>query len=295
MRATLTIAEREIRAYFTSPIGYVVLAGFLLISAFFFLVPLIQSQVGSIEAVVGNMTIWLMFLIPALTMRLIAEEKRTGTVEILTTSPVTDLQIVVGKYLGVLAFYLLILASTLQYVFGIAMVAKADARYVLYPGGLGVVLLAATLIAIVVAAANPGRKGAGIVAAVLGVATLVVLFLCRKVLPETGPLITGYLGLLMLGASFLAIGLLTSALTRNQIVAYVVAVVILLGMLLLGWVASRYQDSWIGEALNHLSFQEHLGRFGKGILDTRDVFLYLTWVVVCLFLSVRALAAGKWK
>lgn len=296
MRATLTIAEREIRAYFTTPIGFVVLAGFLLISAQFFLVPLIYPpNVGSFEALVPNMTIWLIFLIPALTMRLVAEEKKTGSIELLATAPVTDFQIIVGKFLGVLGFYLLMLASTLQYVFGIAMVAKPEARYVLYPGGLGMVLLGGTLIATVVAAVSPERRGAPLVAIGLGVATLIVLFLCRSVLPETGPLITGYLGLFLLGSAFLAIGLLTSSMTRNQIVAYVVAVVVLLGMFLISWVASKYQDRWFGEAMGHLSIPEHLQRFARGILDTRDIVLYITWVVVCVFFSVRALATGKWK
>ena len=76
------------------------------------------------------------------------------------------------------------------------------------------------------------------------------------------PLITGYLGLILLGGSFLAIGLLTSALTRNQIVAYVVAVVILLGMYLIGWLESQFQDSWIGETLGYISIREHLEHFG---------------------------------
>lgn len=295
MRPILTIAEREIRAYFTSPIGFVVLAGFLLISSIFFLVPLLGPQhVGSFEVVVPNMTIWLIFLIPALTMRLVAEEKRSGSIELLATSPVTDTQIVIGKYLGVLAFYLVILASTLQYVFGLTMVSGPDAS-VFWPGGVGMVLLAATLVAIVVAAATPGRRIALVVAAVLALATLLVLFLSRRSLPETGPLITGYLGLLLLGSAFLAIGLLTSTLTRNQIVAYVVGVVILLGMFLLSWPASNYSDSWIGELLNHLSVPEHLQRLSRGVLDTRDIFLYVTWIGVSLFLSVRALATGRWK
>jgi gliding motility-associated transport system permease protein len=296
MRATLTIAEREIRAYFTSPIGFVVLAGFLLISSIFFLIPLASpSHVGSFEAVLPNMTIWLIFLIPALTMRLVAEEKRSGSIELLATSPVTDFQIVLGKYLGVLAFYGVILAATLQYVFGIAMVAKPETRNLIWPGGIGMALLAATLVATVVAAANPGRRLAGLVALTLAVATLIVLFLCRSVLPEKGPLITGYMGLFLMGAAFIAIGLLTSTVTRNQIVAYVVAVVVLLGMVLLSWLGSLYQENWLGEMFNYLSIPEHLTRYARGVLDTRDIFLYLTWIAVSLFLSVRALATGKWK
>jgi ABC-2 type transport system permease protein len=296
MRATLTIAEREIRAYFTSPIGFVVLAGFLLITSIFFLAPLLGSaHVGTFEVLMPNMTIWLIFLIPALTMRLVAEEKRSGTIELLGTSPVTDAQIVLGKYLGVLAFYGVVLASTLQYVFGIAMVAKPEAIYVVWPGGVGIVLLAATLVATVVAMATPGRRIASLVAAGLAVATLIVLLIASRTLPETAPIKTGYLGLLLLGAAFLGLGLLTSTLTRNQIVAYVIGVVILLGMFLLGWIGNMYQETWVGETLTYLSVQDHLSRYAKGVVDTRDIVLYVTWVAVSLFLSVRALATGKWK
>lgn len=295
MRPVLTIAEREIRAYFTSPIGFVVLAGFLLISSVFFLTPLIfPPNVGSFEVLIPNMVIWLTFLLPALTMRLVAEEKRAGSIELLVTSPVTDWQVILGKYLGVFAFYLVIIGATLQYAFGLTMVSKADANMI-WPGGVGMVLLAATLVAVVVAAATPGRRVASIVAVALALATFLVLFLARGSLPETGPLITGYLGLILLGGAFLAIGLLTSTVTRNQIVAYVVAVVILLGMYLIGWLESQFQDSWIGETLGYISIREHLEHFGRGILDTRDIFLYLTWVAVSLFLAVRALATGKWK
>jgi len=296
MRATLTLAERELRAYFTSPIGFVVLGGFLLISSYFFVVPLIgPSHYGSIEILLPNLTIWLIFLIPALTMRLVAEEKRSGSIELLATSPVTDAQIIFGKYLGVLGFYVVMVAATLQYVFGIAMVAKAEAHYLVWPGGVGIVLLAATLVAAVVAAATPGRPIAGWVAIGLAICTLIVLFLTRSVLPETGPMVTGYIGLLLLGAAFLGIGLLTSTVTRNQIVAYIVGVVILLGMFLLQWLASLNQDTWIGETLGYLSVSEHLQHFSRGILDSRDVILYLSWVGVTLFLSIRAMSTGKSK
>src|SRR5688500_11170631 len=115
MRAILTIAEREFKALVTAPIGYVVMTFFLFVSGVFFVAPL-QANVANIRYVVGNTTIWLVFLLPALTMRLIAEEKKTGTIELLMTSPVTETQVVVGKFLGVLAYYALILFSTFQFI-----------------------------------------------------------------------------------------------------------------------------------------------------------------------------------
>ncbi len=121
MRVIGTIAEREFRALVTAPLGYVVMMFFLFVSGVFFLAPL-QANIANIKYVVGNTTIWLVFLLPALTMRLLAEEKKTGTIELLMTSPVTETQVVLGKYLGVLAYYVVMLFSTLQFVFVLVIV-----------------------------------------------------------------------------------------------------------------------------------------------------------------------------
>src|SRR5919199_1615712 len=150
MRAIYTIAEREFRAFVTSAIGYVVMAFFLLVSGVFFIAPL-QQNVANIRYVVGNTTIWLVFLLPALTMRVLAEEKKTGTIELLMTSPVTEAQVVIGKYLGVLLYYVLILFSTLQFVFVLGAVRKGGATPV-FPTYAGLLLTVATLVALTFAA-----------------------------------------------------------------------------------------------------------------------------------------------
>src|SRR5688572_23664942 len=170
MRAILTIAERKFRALVTAPIGYVIMMFFLFVSGIFFIAPL-QQNVANLRYVVGNTVIWLVFLLPALTMRLIAEEKKQGTIELLMTSPVTEAQVVLGKYLGVLAYYGLVLFSSLQFVFVMGWVRKAEAN-ALFPTYTGLLLCAATLVVLTIAALQESR-GLALVAAALGVATLI--------------------------------------------------------------------------------------------------------------------------
>src|SRR5688572_25595489 len=170
MRAILTIAERKFRALVTAPIGYVIMMFFLFVSGVFFIAPL-QQNVANIRYVVGNTTIWLVFLLPALTMRLLAEEKKQGTIELLMTSPVTETQVVMGKYLGVLAYYALILFSTLQFVFVLGWVRKSGVNPI-FPTYTGLLLVAATLVVTALAALQESRV-LGLVSALLAVATLI--------------------------------------------------------------------------------------------------------------------------
>ncbi|HTE18879.1 MAG TPA: ABC transporter permease subunit, partial [Armatimonadota bacterium] len=218
MRAIGTIAEREFRALVTAPLGYVVMMFFLFVSGAFFLAPL-QANIASMKVVVANTTIWLVFLLPALTMRLLAEEKKSGTIELLMTSPVTETQVVLGKYLGVLAYYAVMLFSTLQFVFVLGMVRKTGANPA-FPTYTGLILTAATLITLTFAALNDSKPLA-LVTAALATAALICSGFVAAQMGEWGPVVTGYLGLLMLGAVFLAIGVLASGLTRNQIIAWV--------------------------------------------------------------------------
>src|SRR5436190_18609035 len=126
MRATLAIAERELKAYFASPVGYVVIAGFLFLAGYLFYVPLALAGDLSLRRWTYNILIIFVIMVPALTMRLIAEERKTGTIEVLTTSPVTDAQVIMGKYLGCLAFYAVMLVLTFIYPFILRSVGKPE-------------------------------------------------------------------------------------------------------------------------------------------------------------------------
>lgn len=314
MRAIGTIAEREFRALITAPLGFVVMMFFLFVSSIFFIAPL-QANVAHIRWLISNTTVWLVFLLPALTMRLLAEEKKQGTIELLMTSPVTETQVVLGKYLGVLAYYLVMLFATLPYVFVLGMVRKSGANPI-FPTYTGLVLVAATLIVMTLAAIQDSRI-LGFVAGLLTAGTLVLAGMAAMQMGEWGPVLTGYLGLIMLGAVFLAIGLLASGLTRNQIIAWVsTAAVLLILTFLIGWMTGgnpptapeleanpnlgsyvSYGWAWAVYAflqvLQAVNLQAYLENFAQGVLDLRDLVLYLSLIAVALFFAVRGLTQSR--
>jgi ABC-2 type transport system permease protein len=249
------IFKKELRLYFTSPVAYVVVTIFLLIAGYFFYSIFAFFSLASMQAAMNpamgrdlnvtdnvmrplfsNISVILLLLMPLVTMRLFAEERRSGTIELLLTYPVRDGAVLVGKYLAALALYGTMLALTL-----------------LYPG-----LLA---------------------------------YFARV---EWGPLVTGYLGLLLMGSMFLAVGIFASSLTENQIIASITTFGILLIFWVIGWSADYAGGTW-GKLLTHLSILEHYDSFAKGVLDTKDVLYYLNFTILALFLTLRSLEARRWK
>ena len=315
MRSIYTIAVREFRSLITAPIGYVVMAFFLVVSGIFFLAPLRQN-IGSIRYVLANVTVWLIFLLPALTMRLLSEEKKQGTLELLMTAPVTETQVVLGKYFGVLAYYCLMLLTMLQFVFTLAVVRKTGGGNDLFPGYIGLVLTAVTLVLITLAALNESRP-LTVAALVAAAVTVGCAIPAARQMGEWGPVLTGFLGLLTLGGVFLAIGVLTSALTRHQIISWVVtAAVLLMITFLIGWMTQNlpsnpptleaspnfmtylgYSMGWVWFALQQvfqaLNMQSYLENFGQGVLDLRDFILSFSLIAASLFFAVRGLTAAR--
>lgn len=314
MRSAYVIAEREFRSLVTSPIGFVVMMFFLFVSGVFFVAPL-QQNVANIRYVVGNTTIWLVFLLPALTMRLVAEEKKTGTIELLMTSPVTEAQVILGKFFGVLGYYAVILFAMLEFVMLLGWVRQPEGNP-LFPTYTGLFLIVATLICTTLAAVEESRPLA-LAAVLLAAGSLVCAGFAAKQMGEWGPVLTGYLGLFMLGAVFLAIGLLMSTLTRNQIVAWVsTAAILLMLTVLMGWItrdlpatapvleAGPNLEAYIKFGLGYvkyvlalvlqaLNLQTYLQNFAQGVLDLRDFILYLSLIAVSLFFAVRGLV--NWR
>ena len=251
----LPVFKKEMRLYFGSPVAYVVFTFFLLISGWFFsqiflfysdasMRSFMQPQFGQnlnvIENVMRplftNMSVVLLFFIPMLTMRLFAEEKRSGTIELLLTYPVRDGEVLAGKYLASLALFALLLVLTL-----------------LYPG-------------------------------------LVAYF--TKV--EWGPIWSGYLGLLLTGAVFLAVGVLVSSMTENQIVAGFGTFGILLAFWIVGW-GAEFAGGTLRGVLQYLSIGDHLDGFTRGLVDTKDLVYYVTGIGLALFLTLRSLDSKRWK
>jgi ABC-2 type transport system permease protein len=249
------IFRKETANFFVSPIAYAVIAIFLLISGFFFWAnvsfmslvslqaannPMIAERINLTDVVirplVQNMSIVLLFVMPLLTMRLFSEEKKSGTIELLLTYPVTDLAILFGKFLAAALLLLVMLAGTLPFV--------------------------------------------------------VLLFGIGD--PDPGTLLSGYLGLLLMGAAFMALGIFLSSLTENQIIAAAVS----FGSALLFWVlswSSTLSGEKVGAVLKQLSILEHLESFNKGILALSDLSFFVLFIAFFLFLTLRSLETHRWR
>jgi ABC-2 type transport system permease protein len=185
----------------------------------------------------GNLSVILVLaLMPFITMRLIAEERQTGTIELLLTYPLRDWEVLLGKYLAVLGLYTLLLALTLLYPLTLAYFARV----------------------------------------------------------EWGTVLSGYIGMLLMGSAFLAVGLFASSLTGSQIVAAAWTFGILLLLWVIGWGADSLGGTW-GKVLQHLSTMEHNDNFAKGVIDTKDVLYYVNLTLLALFLAYRSLEARRWK
>ena len=243
MTPMLIIARREFRAYFDSPLAYVVIClSFLALGAFFFLVGggFWQIDRASVSQVFSLAPYGLAFLVvPVITMRLIAEEKRSGTLEMLITLPVRDSDVVLGKYLGALGMVMVLVLATAVYPFAMFK----------WPWNLGPL--------------------------------------------DTGPVFAGYLGLSLFCATTVAIGLLISALTESQAIAFFITVFVLLALWLLGRVA-QYVGGTPGSVMNFVAFDTRLSGFWRGLVDTRDVVFFLSVTATCLVVSFRALERRKW-
>lgn len=255
MRNIWSVAKKELRLYFTSPVAYVVIAVFLFIWGFFFTSiirwfsaqslqmaqnPYYYQQMNINEMVFApllhNITIFFLFLLPALTMRLFSEEKKLGTEELLYTSPVSVTEIILGKYLASLLMLLIM----------------------------------------------------------LGLSALACVFVFVHGNPELLPLLNGYLGLVLMGAAFLAIGLFFSSLTENQVIAVILSIGTLLLLYVLNWAAYSATGMW-SDILNYVSFFQHFEDMTKGILDTRDVVYYLSVSFVALFLTHSVIESRRWR
>lgn len=255
MRNILAVAGKELRAYFHSPIAYLVLAIYSILCGFFFysitatfviesfrmemggggMPPINLNEMIIRQLFQGILTIIMaLFLLPLVTMRLYAEEKRTGTIELLLTSPLTDMEIILGKFLGAMGLFLVMVLLTFLDI------------------GL--------------------------------------LFLYGN--PDPKPLIANALGYILFGAALLALGMWVSTFTRNQIIAAVVSAALFLILYVLDWV-SAFSSSSAGKVMSYLSLPTHFENFTKGVIDSSDLIYFLSVIVIGLFLTARSVEAMK--
>jgi len=233
----LAVTQRELKSYFVSPVAYVVIALFLVVCGLLFGLIVLSTREASLRYLLSNISVVFLFLVPAMTMRLLAEEQGSGTMELLLTNPIRDGEIVVGKYLAAVALLIVMLVLTLYYpaiMFGV--------------GG------------------NPDR----------------------------GPLAAGYLGILLIGAAMLSIGLFASSLTRNQIIAGVLTFAILLVLWMSGSLAGNLGGP-VGDAAGYLSINDHFQEFPRGVIDTKDVLYFVSIILAGLFLTYLSIQSRRWR
>jgi ABC-2 type transport system permease protein len=255
MKGFISVYRKELYSLFASPVFYVVAFTFLIIAGYFLYSaivyfnllsfqasqnPMMAKQMNVMEMVLRpfffDLGIVLLLISPLLTMRLYAEERKTGTMELLFTYPLTDRSIVLAKFAAVLSAFSVIMMGTLPGIFLLN-----------YLG-------------------NPTWK----------------------------PILCGYLGILLLGSSFMSLGIFTSSVTQNQIVAAVLSFGALLMLWVIGW-AKSYAGVTIGEVVDYLSVIKHFDSFSKGVLDSRDLLYYLMFTVFFLFLTLRQMATYRWR
>ena len=249
----LAIAQKELKSYFASPIAYVIIGFFALVVGWFYFVSVTffmqhamqmggpgQGQINinnmMIRPLLQNMSVVLLFVLPMITMRTYSEEKRSGTVELLLTSPVTDFEIVMGKFLGAVGLYGLMLAVTMVH--------------------------------------------------------MGILFVYGN--PEWKPIVAGYLGLFLMGASFISLGLWISSTTKNQIVA----VMATFAAFLLLWTITWAVDSAgpvMQKVLMALSITDHFDDFSKGVIAVRHLVYYFSLIGFGLFLTAKSVDSERWR
>ncbi|HEY6562575.1 MAG TPA: ABC transporter permease [Polyangiaceae bacterium] len=243
MSPMLAIAKREFRSYFDAPLAYVVIClSFLALGLMFFLFRggFWQADQASLQTMFEYVPFGLSVLVvPVITMRLLAEEKRSGTLEMLITLPVKDSDVILGKYLGALGLVLVLVLATL--VYPLAMFR--------FPWSLGPL--------------------------------------------DMGPVLSGYLGLILFSMASVAIGLLISSLADSQAVAFFITFFVLLVLWFVGTVAQDL-GGMLGSALSYLSFQTRLNGFIRGLIDTRDLIFFVSVTGLALVVAFRALERRKW-
>jgi ABC-2 type transport system permease protein len=254
LRNVAAIAGKELRGYYGSPVAWVLMGFFAVVFGYFFNVylnffveqamrggqfgapPPTHVNTDMIRPLLGNASVLILFMLPMITMRSYSEEKRSGTIELLLTSPLTDIEITLGKFFGAVGLY----------------------------GGL-------LLVSIVPVA---------------------ILFGLGD--PEWKPVVAGYVGLLLLGSCFLALGLFVSSTTSNQVIAGAVTFVVALMFWIINWFADSAGPT-MGPILNYLSVTQHFDDFSKGVIDTKHLVFYLSFIAFGLFLTLKSVDSERWR
>jgi ABC-2 type transport system permease protein len=230
-----TIFQKELRSFFNSPVAYIVIVVFLAILGWYFTNYLFLMNMSSLRVIFEITPYLLLVFAPAITMRLISEEKKAGTLELLMTKPIREYEIIIGKFLAAWVLYLIALLPTLSYYITVSALGSID----------------------------------------------------------MGSVIGGYLGLILVGAVFIAISVFASAITENQVVAFIVSFLIVFIFFMFDRLVP-FAPGYLASILEYLSIDFHFSNIARGVIDTRDVLYYISTVGFTLFLGTVALQKRRW-
>lgn len=235
MQNIKTIYMKELKSYFNSPIAYIVIIVFLVIIGWFFTNGLFANNVASLRPMFDMVPFIFLFFIPAITMRSFSEEKKQGTIELLLTKPVTEYELVIGKFLAALMLTIITLIPTLVYFL-----------------------------------------------AVLNLGDI-----------EMGAVIGGYLGLILMAAVYIGIGLFASSLTENQVVAFIISFIIIFALFMLGKILIQVSPGLVS-AVEFISTDYHFANISRGVIDTRNLIYYFSMIFLGVFLTKVSIESRKW-
>jgi ABC-2 type transport system permease protein len=236
MGNTLTIFKKELGSYFNSPIGYIVITVFLLVSGYLYFNQVFHVGEATLRDFFGVTPLIFIFFGPAITMRLLAEEKRSGTIEVLITMPVRDWEVVLGKFFAALAVMAVAILLTLAYPITLSRFGDLD----------------------------------------------------------WGAVAGGYLGLLLMGGAYAAIGLMASSWTSDQVISFIIAFGITFALYLFGKLLPL-MPAFLAPIIEYISLDVHFTNIAKGVVDSRDLVYYLSLIIACLFLAVQSLDSRRWR
>ncbi len=236
MKKVIPIFRREIFAYFFSPMAYIVISVFLLITGWIFSAEMFLANDSSLRSVFSFIPFIFLFFVPAVTMRLLSEERKSGTIELLFTMPISDIEIVLGKYFAGLGLLLVALLFTLPYALTIMILGE----------------------------------------------------------PDIGMLITGYLGLILMGASYVAVGTFASTISGNQVISFIIAFLIIFVLWLINKFLMLIPPAFV-PFFQYLSIDYHFENISRGVIDSRDIAYYLSLIVFMLSLAKLSLESRKWS
>ena len=234
MRNIMAIFTREIKSFYVSPLYYILGFIYLSLTGYFFSIEVYYSRLAIMENSIYNIGFFSILFLSVMCMKLIAEERSTGTFEIIMTQPITSLEYVIGKYLSVLVVYASLLAMTLVYPLLLMVFGK----------------------------------------------------------PDMGTILSGYLGLLLLGAAILGLGLIATSVSKSQLVAAILGVSMALFAYVINWLSEIFNNA--KGLLNAVSITTYFSDFTRGMIDLQNVVFFLVWIVACIAISTLFVESYKW-